>query len=309
MRNILKMEINKVYQGDCMELLRQLPNNFVHLVITSPPYNIAKDYGEYKDNMNYDKYIDWLLKVFTECKRVIVEGGRLCINVGYVYVSQKANIHALNTDVRQMLPTYADLIVGLRKAGFTFQEHIIWDKIGNSADNKIVFGSYPFPVDVYARQGTEHILIFKKGIKRDDIQQNRANIKNKIPKDKYFQYVSPIWTFRGTSLDKHCAEFPVELPRRLITMYSFVGDTILDPFMGSGTTAYASKQLERNYLGFELNPKFVALINEKTSQEMLHHFQNTQNPTDSVLSERIITVSRESSTDSPNSANAKLRET
>tara|TARA_Y100000310_G_scaffold334387_1_gene414055 strand:- start:613 stop:1455 length:843 start_codon:yes stop_codon:yes gene_type:complete len=263
------VEINKIYCIDCLEGLKHLDNNSIHLLITSPPYNIGKDYELYKDDLPYEQYIKWLTNVFKESYRVIVEGGRVCINVGYIYTSENANTHAIKTNVRQMLPTYADLIVNLRNIGFTFQEHIIWDKIGNSAGDKIIFGSYPYPVDVYARQGTEHILIFKKGKSRVDIQEKRKNINNKIPKKEYFEYVQPIWDFRGQNMDKHCAPFPIELPLRLIKIYSFEGDTILDIFMGSGTTAWASKQLHRNYIGFELNQKWVNLSNSKLSQEIL----------------------------------------
>ena len=263
------LELNKIYCMDCLEGMKQMQDNSIHLIITSPPYNIGKDYGDYKDNLNYDNYILWLTEVFKESYNKIINGGRLVINIGYIYVSKNANIHAKETEVREMLPTYADLIVNLRKIGFSFQEHIIWNKIGNSANNKIIFGSYPFPVDVYARQGTEHILVFKKGSYRNDIKQKRLNVNNKISKRDYFNYVKPIWNFNGTSLSKHCAEFPIELPLRIIKMYSFIGDNILDPFMGSGTTAFACKQLERNYIGFELNNKFYNMAKEKASQNNL----------------------------------------
>ena len=123
------LQINKIHNMDCLKGMKQLEDNSIHLIVTSPPYNIQKDYGIYKDDKSYEEYIKWLIMIFKESYRLIINGGRVVINIGYVYVSKNANTHALNTEVRQMLPTYADLIVGLRKVGFTFQEHIIWDKI------------------------------------------------------------------------------------------------------------------------------------------------------------------------------------
>lgn len=251
---------------DCRDGISQIDNNSVHLAVTSPPYNIAKDYGGYKDDLIFDEYIEWLTSVFKDVYRVIVEGGRVCINIGYVYTSKKANVHCSDDEsIRQMLPTYAHVIVNLRKIGYTFQEHTIWDKVGNSEDNKVVFGSYPYPVDVYSKAGLEHILVFKKGKRRDDIQEHRKNIDNKMSNDEYFRYVDTIWRFSGERQNIHCAPFPLELPRRLIKMYSFIGDTILDPFIGSGTTALACKELNRKYIGFELNPEYLEIAKNRVS--------------------------------------------
>lgn len=257
------MQKNKIYCMDCIEGLRnQIGDKSIHLAVTSPPYNLAKKYGKYSDNLPYEEYIEWLVDVFRECYRVLVEGGRLCINVGFIYVSKKCNTHACKSDVIQILPTYSDLIVRLRQVGYTLQEHIVWNKIGNS-NSKVVFGSYPFPCDVHLKQSNEHILVFKKGLRRSDVSEKRKNLHNKIGKDDYFTYTNPIWTFNGERMDNHCAPFPVELPRRLIRMFSFEGDVVLDTFMGIGTTAVACKLLNRNYLGFELNKKWADYANKR----------------------------------------------
>jgi site-specific DNA-methyltransferase (adenine-specific) len=165
-----------------------------------------------------------------------------------------------------MLPTYADMIISLRKMGFSFQEHIFWDKIGNSKGNKIIFGSYPYPVDVYFRQGTEHILIFKKGKQRKDIQEKRKNKNNLIPKNKYFEYTQPIWRIKGERLDEHCAPFPEELPKRLISLFSFENDLVLDCFMGSGTTGVASLKLGRRFIGIEINKEYFEIARKRISE-------------------------------------------
>jgi len=262
---MVNMEKNKVYCMDCKQGIKELDK--VHLVVTSPPYNIAKDYGTYKDNLDYWSYLDWLNEVWELVYKKLVNGGYVCINVGNIFVSKKQNVHAKETKIREILPTYAHTITNCMKIGFSFQEHFIWNKIGNSEDGKIVLGSYPYPVSVYSKAGLEHILVFKKGDYRDT--KNKRTPENKILWKDWNEYTKSVWTFSGERMDKHCAPFPLELPRRLIRMYSFTNDIVLDPFMGSGTTAVASKELNRKFIGFEIDKKFCDMANKRASQRVV----------------------------------------
>ena len=259
---------------DCLEGIKQIDDNSIHLIITSPPYNIGKDYGEYKDDLNYKDYILWLDSIWKLHHKILINGGYMCINIGSCIVSENKRTHAKQTSIREILPSYAHVIVSCLNIGFSFQEHIIWDKIGNTEDNKMVFGSYPFPVSVYSRKVLEHILIFKKGTYRN-IDGKRID-ENKISLKEWKEFTNPIWNFNGERMYEHCAPFPIELSIRLTKMFSFTNDIVLDPFMGSGTTAVAAKQLNRNFIGFEINEEYVKIANKRLKQQVLNEYINNE---------------------------------
>lgn len=272
----MTLELDKIYCMDCIKGMESLNRSSIHLIVTSPPYNIGKDYKIYEDKLDYWEYVKWLKGIWERCYRVLVGGGILCINIGDIYISKTSRIWAKRTEIREILPSYAHMITSCMDMKFSFQEHFIWNKIGSSEDNKKIFGSYPYPVSVYATGGMEHILIFKKG-KYRNIKGKRTN-DNKISLKDWMTFTNPIRSFGGDRLESHCASFPEELPRRLIRMYSFVGDTVLDPFIGIGTTAVACKRLRRHFIGFEINPEYIEVANKRLvmPRSLLEIFANEE---------------------------------
>lgn len=215
----------------------QLPSNSVHLMITSPPYNVGKDYDA---DLTLTEYGELLSDVMSEVYRVLVEGGRACINIANVGRTSYIPLHLYLTEIANT-------------CGFYMRGEIIWDK-GASAGQSCAWGSWQSSSNPVLRDVHEYILVFCKGtFKRHPVRQNS------ISRDDFLENTKSIWRFPTTSAKKanHPAPFPLELPSRLIHLYSFVGDTVLDPFMGSGTTAEAAVQASRRYVGYEINEEYV----------------------------------------------------
>ena len=231
------------------ESMSVIPDNSLHLMITSPPYNVSKEYDK---DLSLNEYLEMLGKVFTETYRVLVNGGRACINV--------ANIG------RKPYIPLSDYISNLMiKAGFNMRGEIIWNKAA-SASPSTAWGSWKSASNPILRDIHEYILIFSKGdYKRDRKKEEKEIKQNTISKEDFLEWTKSIWTFNAESAKRtgHPAPFPVELPYRLIQLYSFTTDIVLDPFMGSGTTAIAALKSNRNYVGFEINPRYIELIKQR----------------------------------------------
>jgi site-specific DNA-methyltransferase (adenine-specific) len=227
------------------EKMAALPDASVHLMVTSPPYNVGKDYDE---NLSLTEYLDFLKRVWKETWRVLVPGGRACINVA-------------NLGRKPYLPLHAMLIDDLVDLGFLMRGEIIWDKAA-SASSSTAWGSWQSAVNPTLRDTHEYILVFSKGSFRRGKVEGRENT---ITKDEFLEYTKSVWTFGAESARKvgHPAPFPVQLPYRLIQLYTFSGEVVLDPFMGSGQTALAALKSGRHFVGYEVNEKYLKLAEKR----------------------------------------------
>ena len=226
------------------EYMDDLPDRSVHLMITSPPYNAGKDYDE---DLTLDEYLALLRRVFEETWRVLVPGGRACINIA-------------NLGRKPYLPLHAYIIHELEGLGFLMRGEIIWDKAA-SASPSTAWGSWMSATNPVLRDVHEYILVFSK----KSYARTRRERENTIQRDDFLAWTKSIWTFPAVSARQigHPAPFPVELPRRLIQLYSFKGDVILDPFCGSGTTCLAALQSGRRYIGYDLHEEYIDLARER----------------------------------------------
>ncbi|GBE00858.1 modification methylase HindIII [bacterium BMS3Bbin06] len=239
----------------------EIINESVHLVITSPPYWQLKDYGNGSQigfNDSYEDYINNLNLVWDECYRVLHEGCRLCINIGDQFA------RSVYYGRYKIIPIRTEIIKFCETIGFDYMGAIIWQKVTtcNTTGGATIMGSFPYPRNGIIKLDYEFILIFKK-LGNPPKVTKEIKEQSKLTKDEWNEYFYGHWNFPGEKQDKHLAMFPEELPKRLIKMFSFVGDTVLDPFLGSGTTCLAAKNLNRNSIGYEINEKFLPIIKEK----------------------------------------------
>ncbi len=251
---------HKIIIGDSRRMT-ELPNESVHLVITSPPYWQLKDYGDENQlgfHDSYENYINHLNLVWNECHRVLHSGCRLCINIGDQFA------RSVYYGRYKVIPIRTEIIKFCEAVGMDYMGAIIWQKVTttNTTGGATIMGSFPYPRNGILKIDYEFILIFKKLGDPPKVSKEAKEL-SKLTKEEWNTYFAGHWNFGGVKQDKHLAMFPEELPRRLIRMFSFVGDTILDPFLGSGTTSLAAKNIGRNSVGYEINPKFVPIIKQK----------------------------------------------
>jgi len=241
--------------------MEELKDESVHLTITSPPYWQLKDYGNGSQigfNDSYEDYINNLNLVWDECYRVLHKGCRLCINIGDQFA------RSVYYGRYKIIPIRTEIIKFCETIGFDYMGAIIWQKVTtcNTTGGATIMGSFPYPRNGIVKLDYEFILIFKK-LGNPLKVTKEIKEQSKLTKDEWNEYFYGHWNFPGEKQDKHLAMFPEELPKRLIKMFSFVGDTVLDPFLGSGTTCLAAKNLNRNSIGYEINEKFLPIIKEK----------------------------------------------
>lgn len=241
--------------------MKELKDESVHLVITSPPYWQLKDYGDGSQigfNDSYEDYINNLNLVWKECYRVLHKGCRLCVNIGDQFA------RSVYYGRYKIIPIREEIIKFCESIGFDYMGAIIWQKVTtcNTTGGATIMGSFPYPRNGIIKLDYEFILIFKK---LGDPPKVSIEIKekSKLTTEEWNEYFYGHWNFPGERQDKHLAMFPEELPKRLIRMFSFVGDTVLDPFLGSGTTCLAAKNLNRNSVGYEINKDFLPIIKSK----------------------------------------------
>ena len=231
---------NGVHCGDSRNL-GFLPNNSVHLMITSPPYNVGKDYD---DDLSQEEYILLLQDVMQEVYRILIPGGRACINVANV--GRRPYI-PLNNLINQIMLSL----------GFFMRGEIIWDK-GASAGGSCAWGSWQSASNPVLRDVHEYIMVYsKQSFSRNDNREKKK--RSTISRDEFLEYTKSIWTFNAESARrvKHPAPFPVELPYRLLQLYSYEGDIVIDPFCGSGTTCIAALKTNRRYIGVDSELNYV----------------------------------------------------
>ncbi|GLI54117.1 DNA-methyltransferase [Thermodesulfovibrio yellowstonii] len=227
------------------ENMEELPDNSVHLMITSPPYNVGKEYDE---NLTLEEYREFLKSIWKEIKRVLVPGGRACINIA-------------NLGRKPYIPIHAFIIEDMLNLGFLMRGEIIWNK-ASSGSPSTAWGSWLSAINPTLRDIHEYILIFSKG---KFSRQNPYNRKSTISKGEFLEFTKSVWTFPAEIATKvgHPAPFPVELPYRLIQLYTFEGEFVLDPFMGSGQTAIAAIKTRRHYIGYEINEEYVKIAEKR----------------------------------------------
>ncbi|MSS72665.1 MAG: site-specific DNA-methyltransferase [Candidatus Latescibacteria bacterium] len=241
--------------------MREVPDQSVHLAVTSPPYWQLKDYGDERQigfNDTYEDYIHHLSLVWRECWRVLLPGCRLCVNIGDQFARSvyygRYKVIPIRTEINKFCETL----------GFDAMGAIIWQKVTttNTTGGATIMGSFPYPRNGIVKLDYEFILLFRKPGKPPKVSGEQKE-GSRLTIEEWNQYFSGHWNFSGVRQDGHLAMFPEELPRRLIRMFSFVGDTVLDPFLGSGTTSLAARRLGRNSIGYEINRDFLPIIEEK----------------------------------------------
>jgi modification methylase len=250
----------KIIIGDS-RAMPEIEAKSVDLVVTSPPYWHIKDYGapgQTGYGQSLHQYLKDLYYVWSECCRVLRPGSRLCINIGDQFA--RAAIYGRY----KIIPLHAEFIGQCEKIGFDFMGSIIWQKktTMNPSGGAVVMGSYPYPPNGIVELDYEFILIFKKPGESKKVLKEVKEV-SKLSKEEWKEYFYGHWHFGGARQLGHEAMFPAELPRRLIRMFSFAGDTVLDPFLGSGTTVKAALGLGRNGVGYEINKDFLSIIEEK----------------------------------------------
>lgn len=240
------------------EVMEELPDCSIHLMVTSPPYNVGKDYDE---DLTLEEYLSFLGRVWSEVHRVLVPGGRACVNVA-------------NLGRRPYIPLHAPIALQMIEMGFQMRGEIIWQK-GSSAGTSTAWGSWMSPSNPTLRDTHEYILVFSKGtFSRGESLGRQATIS----REQFLEYTKSVWSFAAESATRvgHPAPFPLQLPHRLIQLYTYQGEVVLDPFMGSGQTALAAIQAGRHYVGYEIDPLYVDLANRRIEEFKSAATQPTQ---------------------------------
>ncbi|MEO1261288.1 MAG: site-specific DNA-methyltransferase [Bacteroidota bacterium] len=252
--NELPAELENKILRSSAEKMDELPDNCLHLMVTSPPYNASKEYDE---DLSLEEYLSLLKNVFAETYRVLVPGGRACINIA-------------NLGRKPYLPLTAFITQIMIDIGFLMRGEIIWDK-ASSATPSTAWGSWKSASNPTLRDIHEYILIFsKQGYKRHLTSKEKEFKKNTISRDAFLESTKTIWQMKAASAKRigHPAPFPEELPARLIELYSFETDIVLDPFMGSGTTALAALKNKRKFVGYEIVADYITLAQQRVKRWM-----------------------------------------
>lgn len=226
------------------EKMDELPDNSIHLMVTSPPYNVTK---EYDNNLSLNEYLDLLNRVWKETYRVLVPGGRACINIA-------------NLGRKPYIPLHAYIIEGMQEIGYLMRGEIIWNK-ASSASPSTAWGTWLSAANPVLRDIHEYILIFSK----DTFTRKKKDKVSTITKDEFLEWTKSVWTFPAVSARQigHPAPFPEELPYRLIQLYTFKKDVVLDPFAGSGSTCLAANKNHRYYVGYDIDQNYIQLAEKR----------------------------------------------
>jgi site-specific DNA-methyltransferase (adenine-specific) len=237
------------------EWMEELLDNSVHLMVTSPPYNVGKDYDE---DFTLEEYLQFLKRVWKEIYRVLVPGGRACINIA-------------NLGRKPYIPLHAFIAKDMLDLGFLMRGEIIWNK-ASSASPSTAWGSWLSAANPTLRDVHEYILIFSKGTFS---RKNNNKRKNTILKEEFLEFTKSVWTFPAEPAHKvgHPAPFPVELPYRLIQLYTYEDEVVLDPFIGSGQAAIAAIKTDRHYVGYDIDETYVKLA-ERRIRDFLLEFKS-----------------------------------
>lgn len=261
---------HRLHRGDARQLA-WVEDESVHLVVTSPPYFNLKKYNDHPDQLGdideYERFLDELDEVWKHCYRALLPGGRLVCNVGDVCVARRKN-----KGRHHVFPLHADISSRARRIGFDYLTPIIWSKIANvqfeAAGNGGGFLGKPYEPNAIIKNDIEYILMLRKpGAYRKPSDAQRA--MSRLTKEEQSDWFKPIWTgLTGASTRSHPAPYPIEFAYRLVRMFSFTGDTILDPFSGTGTTAIAAMRANRNSFGSEIDPAYHQAAIQRVRREI-----------------------------------------
>jgi site-specific DNA-methyltransferase (adenine-specific) len=231
------------------EEMSELPDHSIHLMVTSPPYNASKEYDE---DLTLEEYLTLLNRVWQETYRVLVPGGRACINVA-------------NLGRKPYIPLHSFIIEQMLEIGFLMRGEVIWDKAA-SASPSTAWGSWQSASNPVLRDVHEYILVFSK----ETFKRPKGERLNTIQKDDFLAWTKSIWQFPAAKASQigHPAPFPIELPHRCIQFLTFENDVVLDPFAGSGTTCVAAKQDKRHFIGYEIDPDYCELARARLEDVM-----------------------------------------
>lgn len=248
----MRKTIHKFYSGDATSIIKTIKKESIQLIVTSPPYWNAKDYNNKKQLGYYDSYSDYIKKlkiILNSFQKILLPDGKIAINIGNIY--QKDLIEKRHFTINLILEIWNILY---KNKNLRFMGTIYWKKT-TSRNGAVLFGSYPYPSNFMISTGLEAIHIFRKIGKREIAKSIKE--KSKVSKTEFRKLREPIWTLNGISKKDHPAVFPFELVSRLIKMYSFNEDIILDPFCGIGTSNMAARKLNRNSIGIDINIKYI----------------------------------------------------
>lgn len=251
-----KSVIDKIYCKSS-EIMSELPDYSIHLMVTSPPYNVSKEYDK---NLTLNEYRQLLKRVFAETYKKLVTGGRACINVA-------------NLGRKPYIPLHSYIIKDMLDIGYMMRGEIIWNK-ASSASPSTAWGTWLSAANPILRDIHEYILVFsKEAFNRKKYSDNGIK-KSTITRDEFLELTKSIWTFRAESARKigHPAPFPIELPHRLIQLYTFKEDIVLDPFVGSGSACIAAIKAKRHYVGYDINKEYVKLAEKRIKEYKSNSF-------------------------------------
>lgn len=242
----MRLPLNKAICGDVLKVMKKIPDNSIHLAITSPPYNVGKDYDNHDDKMDYSDYLNWLENVWKETNRVLVPGGRFCLNIA-------------PTGIKDFKPIHHDFSSQLRKLGMQFRTEIVWYK--QTMLKRTAWGSFKSPANPHIVPSWEYILVFSKEKAKLDGSKKNAD----ITKEEFMKFSDGMWYIPPeTQRNGHPAPFPEELIYRLIKFYSYKGNTVLDMFGGTGTVAVVAAKTGRKFIHIDISPEYC-----KTAEDRL----------------------------------------
>lgn len=245
-----KFGFNQILCGDVLEMMAKIPDNSIHLAITSPPYNVGKDYDNHNDKMDYQGYLGWLYKVWQETKRVLVSGGRFALNIA-------------PTGIKDFVPIHHDFTNQFRKLGMKFRTEILWYK--QTMLKRTAWGSFKSPANPHIVPSWEYVLIFSKGQDRLDGDQKMAD----ITKEEFMKFSDGFWQiWPETQRKGHPAPFPEELIYRLTKFYSYKGSNILDMFGGTGTVAAVAAKTGRNFIHIDISSQYCKVTKDRVDKEL-----------------------------------------
>jgi modification methylase len=260
---------HRLHRGDAREL-GWIPDSSIHLVVTSPPYWTLKKYNDHPDQLgelaDYEQFLEELDRVWRHCHRVLVPGGRVVCVVGDVCLARRKN-----KGRHQVVPLHADISVRCRRIGLDYLTPILWQKIANASyevENGSSFLGKPYEPNAIIKNDVEYILMLRKpgGYRKPTEEQRRLS---RLTKEEHAKWFRPTWTdLPGASTRDHPAPFPVALAFRLVRMFSFAGDTVLDPFLGTGSTTIGAIQAGRHSIGNELDPDYFRIAAQAVRQEL-----------------------------------------
>lgn len=242
---------NKIINGDVLEILKKIPNENIHLAITSPPYNVGKNYDNHNDKMDYQEYLNWLNEVWKETQRVLVPGGRFALNIA-------------PTGIKEFLPIHHDFTNQLKKLGMKFRTEIVWYK--QTMLKRTAWGSWKSPSNPHIVPSWEYVLIFSKN--GDKLNGNPKDAD--ITAEEFKKFSDGFWKIQPErKRNGHPAPFPEELIYRLIKFYSYKGNVVLDMFGGTGTVAVVSHKNDRKFIHIDISKEYC-----KTAKDRLDKIKN-----------------------------------